>query len=102
MNRKQIGTPNMLALIPDSVMSVVKFKKHRASLISGQRVNDPKPLPLFKKVHPKTVDADYQPPTIDNVPDHWFDVYTRPSSSDRKSKITHKKGTSEFKVNVNK
>lgn len=108
MNKKQIGTPNMLALMPDSVFSVSKFKAHRTKLIDSGKINDPNPLPLFKKVHPKTVSIDYEPPTIESVPDHWFDAYSRPGNTMPVKGAQKKKGSSNdiakgvFKVNIDK
>lgn len=101
LNKKQVAKPAMLVLSPESVFTISRFKKKKDSLVKRNLVNDPKPFYFMKKVHPKEVDVSYEPPTMESVPDSWFDVYAGGKGKDKaqnKSPIKKVKSGLEMKI----
>lgn len=104
MNKRQVGTPGLLMLLPSSVYTVSAFRKKRQQLLTTGRKDDPKPLPFLTKAKArKPVPVDYEPPTMESVPDAWFDAYARPDKApERPSRIRKTKTGQEFKIRTTK
>lgn len=98
MNRKQSNKPVIMALLPDSVLTISQFKKKRAELLAGKKLKDPTPTIFGKTISKNKVSINYEPPTLENVPASWFDAYARRTIKDSKRLKKEKDGSLTYKV----
>lgn len=98
LNRKQTNAPAVMALLPDSVLTISMFKKKKQDLTKRKLLKDPKPTVFGKPVKGKKAEIDYEPPTLENVPASWFDAYARRTLKDSKHLKKNKEGDLTYKV----
>lgn len=68
---------SFVALLRDDhfILNTEAWKTKRAELKAANLINDPE---LGKAIAKKTVLDDYEPPSLDTAPDHWFTKSTPP------------------------
>lgn len=99
MNRKQSNKTVIMALLPDSILTISEFKKKRDELIANKKLKDPNPTVFGKPVRKKHVDIDYEPPTLETVPTSWFDAYSTRTLKDSSKKLKKEKdGSLTYKI----
>ncbi len=96
LGEKQLSSPCIMSLLPDSVFTVTQFVKKKADLIRRNRIKDPSPNTVWAKKAAKKANEEYEPPTMDTVPASWFDSFAKRSTETLKIKKV--KGGLEFKV----
>jgi len=101
LNRRQVSKATIMALLPDSIFTVSKFKRKRKVLGKKGRLVDPGSSFIMRGVKKKEVTIEYEPPTMETVPASWFDKFSKQVGSSKKKIKNLKKGL-EFKIRLTK
>jgi hypothetical protein len=77
LNKKQVAKPAILSLLKESVLNVQEFARKRRELIKKKHLNDPDNSFMGTKIKKNKADEMYEPPTLETVPETWFDLYAK-------------------------